>query len=98
MIKKNQSKKLPFNIKDMVVYPSHGVGQIIAIEKIEIDKKKLEHYVISMEQNQLVWLYIHNSYIRYVLIYELHTVMYKLCTANVKIVYYMYILGMNNLP
>ena len=54
MIKKNQSKKLPFNIKDMVVYPSHGVGQIIAIEKIEIDKKKIEHYVISMEQNQLV--------------------------------------------
>ena len=53
MIKKNQSKKLPFNIKDMVVYPSHGVGQINSIDKIQIGEVKSKCLSIIMEQDNL---------------------------------------------
>ena len=45
-IKEKKVKKI-FNTKDYVVYPTHGVGQVIDIEKREVVGQKLEMYVIE---------------------------------------------------
>lgn len=48
------SKDMAFAADDYVVYPSHGVGQIKAIEKQEIAGDMLEMYVVSFEQDRLI--------------------------------------------
>jgi len=53
-MKKNKKLVPNFNIGDMVVYPSHGVGQIVSIETIEINKAKMEFFSIQMEQDNLL--------------------------------------------
>ena len=45
-IKEKKVKKI-FSTKDYVVYPTHGVGQVIDIEKREVVGQKLEMYVIE---------------------------------------------------
>ena len=35
-IKKQATEKRQYNLKDFVVYPKHGVGKIISIEKAKI--------------------------------------------------------------
>ena len=45
-IKEKKVKKI-FETKDHVVYPTHGVGQVIDIEKREVVGQKLEMYVIE---------------------------------------------------
>ena len=45
-IKEKKIKKI-FSTKDYVVYPTHGVGQVIDIEKREVVGQKLEMYVIE---------------------------------------------------
>ena len=35
---KPKAKKLPFSVKDYVVYPTHGVGQVTDIVKEEVGK------------------------------------------------------------
>ena len=47
-------KDMAFAADDYVVYPSHGVGQIKAIEKQEIAGDMLEMYVVSFEQDRLI--------------------------------------------
>ena len=47
-------KNLDFKIGDVVVYPKHGVGEIIKIETMEIANIKTKFYVVKMEQSQLV--------------------------------------------
>ena len=54
MKKRSKKIKLMFNIGDMVVYPSHGVGQIVAIENMDINKIKIKYFAIQMEQDNLV--------------------------------------------
>lgn len=44
------SKNPEFKVGERVVYPSHGVGQIVQIESQIIDDTKLEVYVISFPQ------------------------------------------------
>jgi len=52
---KKGKKLVPnFKIGDMVVYPSHGVGQIVSIETMEINKTKMEFFSIQMEQDNLM--------------------------------------------
>ena len=51
---KKKSYKMQFSIGDQVVYPSHGVGQITSIEKMEINKLKVHCFKIVMEQDKLV--------------------------------------------
>ena len=51
MIKKKSNN---FNIGDVVVYPSHGVGQITSIDKIEFSKVKSKCLTIIMEQDRLI--------------------------------------------
>ena len=45
-IKEKKVKKI-FSTKDYVVYPTHGVGRVIDIEKREVVGQKLEMYVIE---------------------------------------------------
>ena len=49
MSKKNSE----FKIRDIVVYPKHGVGEIIKIENMEISSIKTKFYVVKMEQSKL---------------------------------------------
>ena len=53
MAKKMKIKNI-FDIGDMVVYPSHGVGQITDINQIEIEKVKKKSLVVLMEQDRLI--------------------------------------------
>ena len=47
-------KNLDFKVGDLVVYPKHGVGEIIKIETMEIANIKTKFYVVKMEQSKLV--------------------------------------------
>ena len=47
-------KNLEFKIGDTVVYPKHGVGEIIKIETMEISSIKTQFYVVKMEQSKLL--------------------------------------------
>ena len=46
-------KKVEFKIGETVVYPKHGVGEIIKIESMEIANIKTMFYVVKMEQSKL---------------------------------------------
>ena len=52
-IKEKKVKKI-FNTKDYVVYPTHGVGCVIDIEKREVVGQYLEMYVIEFIRDKLV--------------------------------------------
>ena len=47
------SKKLEFTLNEFIVYPAHGVGQIISIEEQEIAGTVLELYVIIFEKDKM---------------------------------------------
>jgi CarD family transcriptional regulator len=42
-----------FNLNDYVIYPSHGVGQIIDVEEQEVLGAKLELFVIIFEKDKM---------------------------------------------
>lgn len=46
-------KKLDFRPNEYVVYPAHGVGQIISIEEQEVAGLTLELFVISFEKDKM---------------------------------------------
>ena len=46
-------KNINFKIGETVVYPKHGVGEIIKIESMEIASIKTRFYVVKMEQAKL---------------------------------------------
>ena len=41
-------------VGEIVVYPKHGVGEIMKIENMEISNIKTNFYVVKMEQSKLV--------------------------------------------
>tara|TARA_Y100001970_G_C14003488_1_gene734621 strand:+ start:30 stop:527 length:498 start_codon:yes stop_codon:yes gene_type:complete len=47
-------KNLEFKIGETVVYPKHGVGEIIKVESMEIASIKTKFYVVKMEQSKLI--------------------------------------------
>ena len=49
----NTKKNTEFKIGEIVVYPKHGVGEIIKIENMEIGSIKTKFYVVKMEQSKL---------------------------------------------
>ena len=49
----SKSKKSEFRPDDYVVYPAHGVGQIVSIEKQEVAGFELELFVISFEKDKM---------------------------------------------
>ena len=46
-------KNKEFKIGEIVVYPKHGVGEIIKIESMEVSSIKTKFYVVKMEQGKL---------------------------------------------
>ena len=52
-IKKQASEKRQYNLKDFVVYPKHGVGKIISIEKAKIGQIDIQFYKIFIEKEKL---------------------------------------------
>ena len=52
-IKKQQTEKRIYNLKDFVVYPKHGVGKITAIEKAKIGEIDIQFYKILVEKEKL---------------------------------------------
>ncbi|EKE69948.1 MULTISPECIES: CarD family transcriptional regulator [Roseobacteraceae] len=49
----SKTRKLDFRPSDFVVYPAHGVGQIVSIEEQEIAGMSLELFVISFEKDKM---------------------------------------------
>jgi len=52
-IKKQATEKRKYNIKDFVVYPKHGVGKIMAVEKATIGQIEIQFYKIFIEKEKL---------------------------------------------
>ena len=51
-IKKQESEKREYKIKDYVIYPKHGVGQIMEFKKVNIGGIDVETYVIRFEKDK----------------------------------------------
>tara|TARA_B100000780_G_scaffold147431_1_gene103039 strand:- start:40 stop:753 length:714 start_codon:yes stop_codon:yes gene_type:complete len=52
-IKKQATEKRIYEIKDYVVFPKHGVGKIIAVEKATIGEIDIQFYKIYIEKEKL---------------------------------------------
>ena len=52
-ITKQPTEKKIYNIKDYVVYPKHGVGKIISIEKAKIGSIDINFYKVFIEKEKL---------------------------------------------
>ena len=50
--KKQETEKREYKIKDYIVYPKHGVGQITEFKKINIGGIDVETYVIKFEKDK----------------------------------------------
>jgi CarD family transcriptional regulator len=51
-VKKQETEKREYKVKDYVVYPKHGVGQITEIKKINIGGIDVETYVLKFEKDK----------------------------------------------
>tara|TARA_B100000902_G_C27146397_1_gene831345 strand:+ start:90 stop:986 length:897 start_codon:yes stop_codon:yes gene_type:complete len=51
-VKKQETEKKEYKVKDFVVYPRHGVGQITEFKKINIGGIDVETYVIKFEKDK----------------------------------------------
>ena len=52
-ISKQPTEKKNYNIKDYVVYPKHGVGKIVSIEKAKIGSIDINFYKVFIEKEKL---------------------------------------------
>jgi len=52
-IKKQPTEKKIYNVKDYVVYPKHGVGKIIAIDKAKMGDIDITFYKVLIEKEKL---------------------------------------------
>jgi CarD family transcriptional regulator len=46
-------KNYDFNTDDYIVYPAHGVGQIVSIDKHEVSGIEIEMFVISFDKDKM---------------------------------------------
>ena len=63
-IKKQETEKKLYKVKDYIVYPKHGVGQIMEIKKINIGGIDVETYVLKFEKdkaNGMEWCLLINN-------------------------------------
>ena len=51
-VKKQESEKREYKIKDYIVYPKHGVGQITDYKKINIGGIEVEAYILRFEKDK----------------------------------------------
>ena len=49
----SSTAKADFKVKDQIVYPAHGVGQIIALEKQQVAGIAIELFVIDFDQEKM---------------------------------------------
>ena len=52
-IKKQPTEKREYNVNDFVVYPKHGVGKIIGVEKAKIGEIEITFYKVMIEKEKL---------------------------------------------
>ncbi len=52
-VKKQATEKRQYNLKDFVVYPKHGVGKIMSVEKAKIGEIDIQFYKIFIEKEKL---------------------------------------------
>ena len=52
-IEKQPTEKRIYNVKDYVVYPKHGVGRIVSIEKAKIGSIDITFYKVLIEKEKL---------------------------------------------
>ena len=52
-IKKQTTEKREYNVNDFVVYPKHGVGKIIGVEKAKIGEIEITFYKVMIEKEKL---------------------------------------------
>jgi CarD family transcriptional regulator len=53
-IKKQDNEKRTYKIKDYVIYPKHGIGQIVAVEKDVIAGIEINFYKIEITKDKLI--------------------------------------------
>ena len=51
-VKKQETEKREFKVKDYVVYPKHGVGQITEFKKMNIGGIEIETYILKFEKDK----------------------------------------------
>ena len=51
-VKKQETEKRQYKIKDYIVYPKHGVGQITEFKKINIGGIDVETYIVKFEKDK----------------------------------------------
>ena len=51
-VKKQDTEKKEYKVKDYVVYPKHGVGQIIEFKKMNIGGIEIETYILKFEKDK----------------------------------------------
>src|SRR5690348_17277968 len=54
MTTKKTTQRQGFKTNEYIVYPAHGVGQIVAIEEQEVAGAKLELFVISFVKDKMM--------------------------------------------
>ena len=52
-IKKQPTEKRVYNVNDFVVYPKHGVGKIVSVEKAVIGDIDINFYKVLIERDKL---------------------------------------------
>jgi len=52
-IKKQPTEKKIYNVKDYVVYPKHGIGKIISVDKAKIGEIEITFYKVLIEKEKL---------------------------------------------
>ena len=52
-IKKQAVEKRIYNVKDFIVYPKHGVGKIISVEKTTMGSIEISFYKVYIDQEKL---------------------------------------------
>ena len=52
-IKKQPTEKKIYNINDHVVYPKHGIGKILSVEKAVIGDIDIQFYKVFIEKDKL---------------------------------------------
>ena len=50
---KKTTQRQGFKINEFIVYPAHGVGQIISIEEQEVAGARLELFVINFVKDKM---------------------------------------------
>jgi CarD family transcriptional regulator len=54
MTKKSANDNKTFKKSDYVVYPAHGVGRVVGVEKESVAGFDIEVYVVAFDQDKMI--------------------------------------------